>query len=88
MAKKTKVNPHAGSSFDDYLKEDGIFEEVQSRALERALAEQLDESLVSAKLFAQRAALVNAGNTQLRDGLDDNFNHGQTATSSISRRFG
>ena len=24
MAKVTKVNPHAGSSFDDFLKEDGV----------------------------------------------------------------
>ena len=32
MAKTTKPNPHAGSSFDDFLKEDGIYEEVQARA--------------------------------------------------------
>ena len=38
MDKVTKVNPHAGSSFDDFLKEDGIYEEVQARALKRALA--------------------------------------------------
>jgi len=25
MAKATKVNPHTGSSFDDFLKEDGIY---------------------------------------------------------------
>ncbi len=30
-SKKTKANLHAGSSFDDFLKEDGIFEEVQAR---------------------------------------------------------
>ena len=35
MAKTTKVNPHTGSSFDDFLKEDGIYEEVQARALTR-----------------------------------------------------
>ncbi|MEO5797707.1 MAG: Fis family transcriptional regulator [Rhodoferax sp.] len=60
MAKTTKVNPHAGSSFDDFLKEDGIFEEVQARALKRALAEQLDDAMQSAKLskvgMAQRMA--------------------------------
>lgn len=50
MAKTTKVNPHAGSSFDDFLKEDGIFEEIQARALKRALAEQLDEAMQSVKL--------------------------------------
>ncbi len=60
MAKSAKVNPHTGSSFDDFLKEDGIFEEVQARALKRALAEQLDEAMQSGKLskvtMAQRMA--------------------------------
>ena len=50
MAKTTKVNPHTGSSFDDFLKEDGIYEEVQARALKRALAEQLDDAMQSSKL--------------------------------------
>ena len=60
MAKQTNVNPHTGSSFDDFLKEDGIFEEVQARALKRALAEQLDDAMQSGKLskvaMAQRMA--------------------------------
>ena len=60
MAKTTKTNPHAGSSFDDFLKEDGIYEEVQARALKRALAEQLDDAMQSSKLskvsMAQRMA--------------------------------
>jgi hypothetical protein len=60
LAKLTKSNPHTGSSFDDFLKEDGIFEEVQARALKRALAEQLDDAMQSGKLskvnMAQRMA--------------------------------
>ena len=60
MAKTTKVNPHTGSSFDDFLKEDGIYVEVQARALKRALAEQLDDAMQSSKLskvsMAQRMA--------------------------------
>jgi len=60
MAKATKANPHSGSDFDDFLKEDGIYEEVQARALKRALAEQLDEAMQSGKLskvnMAQRMA--------------------------------
>ena len=40
MAKAAKRrNPHMGSSFDDFLKEEGIFEEVQAEALKRALAD-------------------------------------------------
>ena len=45
-----KRNPHTGSRFDDLLKEEGIFEEVQAKALKRALAEQLEESMHAAKL--------------------------------------
>ena len=60
MAKTTKPNPHKDSSFDDFLKEGGIYEEVQARALKRALAEQLDEAMQSGKLskvlMAQRMA--------------------------------
>lgn len=60
MAKPNKVNPHTGSDFDDFLKSEGIFEEVQARALKRALAEQLDEAMQSGKLskvnMAQRMA--------------------------------
>ena len=60
MAKTTKVNPHTGSSFDDFLKEEGIYEEVQARAIKRALAEQLDDAMQSSKLskvnMAQRMA--------------------------------
>jgi antitoxin HicB len=45
-----KRNPHTGSRFDDFLKEEGIFAEVQAKALKRALAEQLEESMNTAKL--------------------------------------
>ena len=31
-----------GSSFDDYLKEDGTYEEVTARAIKRVIARQLD----------------------------------------------
>ena len=50
MAKAAKANPRRGSNFDDFLKEDEIFEEVQARALKRELAEQLDEAMQSGKL--------------------------------------
>jgi antitoxin HicB len=55
-----KSNPHRGSNFDDLLKEDGIYEEVQARALKRVLAEQLDDAMQAGKLskvaMAQRMA--------------------------------
>jgi DNA-binding Xre family transcriptional regulator len=40
MKKKRKAG--IGSSFDDFLKEDGIYEEVTARAIKRVIARQLD----------------------------------------------
>ena len=37
-AKKGRI----GSSHDDWLKEEGIYEEVTARAIKRAIARQLD----------------------------------------------
>src|SRR6266478_6231685 len=45
-----KRNVHTGSRFDDFLKQEGIFEEVQAKALKRVLTEQLEESMHAAKL--------------------------------------
>jgi len=38
MKKKGRI----GSSFDDFLKEDGIYQEVTARAIKRVIARQLD----------------------------------------------
>jgi predicted XRE-type DNA-binding protein len=75
MAKTAKTsprtNPHAGSSFDDFLQEDGIFEEVQARAIKRVLAEQLDDAMQSKQLsklhMAQR---MSTSRSQLDRVLD------------------
>jgi len=45
-----KNNQHTGSNFDDFLKEEGFFEEVQAKALKRALSEQLEEGMQAAHL--------------------------------------
>jgi antitoxin HicB len=55
-----KTTPHRGSDFDGFLQEEGMFEEVQARALKRALAEQIDDAMHASKLtkvaMAQRMA--------------------------------
>jgi antitoxin HicB len=38
MKKKSRI----GSSFDDFLKEEGIYEEVTARAIKRVIVRQLD----------------------------------------------
>jgi len=51
-------NPHEGSSFDDFLKEDGLYEECTAAALKKVLAWQLEEEMknkkITKKIMAER----------------------------------
>jgi predicted XRE-type DNA-binding protein len=40
-----KRNSRTGSSLDDFLKEEGVYDRVHARALKRALAEQIDQTM-------------------------------------------
>jgi antitoxin HicB len=35
------ANPHTGSEFDDFLKEEGLYEDCSAIAIKRVLARQL-----------------------------------------------
>lgn len=43
-------HPHIGSSFDDFLAEEGILERVNARALKRVIAWQLSQAMESRNL--------------------------------------
>jgi len=38
-------NPHIGSSFDDFLKEEGLYEDATNYAVKRVLAWQLEKAM-------------------------------------------
>ena len=40
-----RTNPHRGSSFDDFLRDEGIFDETHAKASERARTEQIEDTL-------------------------------------------
>ncbi len=40
-----KRNPRAGSSFDDFLKEDGIYDDVQNAAIKKVLSAKLEAAM-------------------------------------------
>lgn len=40
-------NPHIGSSFDDYLKEEGIYEDASAHAIKRVIAWQIEQAMKS-----------------------------------------
>ena len=66
-----KRNPHVGSNFDDFLKGEGVFEEVQAKALKRALAEQIEESMQAANISkVKMAEMMATSRSQLDRVLD------------------
>jgi antitoxin HicB len=68
-----KPNPHSGNNFDDFLKEEGIFEEVQAKALKRVVAEQIEDSMQTAKLTKMAMAdKMATSRSQLDRILDPN----------------
>lgn len=49
-------NKHRGSNFDDFLKEEGIFEECNAEAIKRVLSFQLEKELKKQKLTKTQLA--------------------------------
>jgi len=66
---------HTGSSIDDFLKEEGIFEEAEAQAVKEVVAWQLAEAMKKKKISKNKmATLLKTSRTQvdrLLDGKDD-----------------
>jgi predicted XRE-type DNA-binding protein len=57
---------HMGSSIDDFLKEEGIFEEAQAQAVKEVVAWQLAEAMKKKKISKSKmAALLKTSRTQV-----------------------
>src|SRR6266571_5129291 len=72
MSKKRKQRKnHMGSSVDDFLKEEGIFEEAQAQAVKEVVAWQLAEAMKKKKISKNKmAALLKTSRTQVDRILD------------------
>jgi len=65
------TNPHFGSSFDDWLKEQGIYEEVTTHAVKRVLAWQIGQVMKAEGISkAEMARRMRTSRTQLDRLLD------------------
>ena len=65
------TNPRFGSSFDDWLKEQGIYEEVTAHAIKRVLAWQIEQAMKAQKISkAEMARRMHTSRTQLERLLD------------------
>lgn len=49
-------NKHIGSNFDDFLREEGIFEEVRTAAIKRVIALQVSDEMKLRKLTKSEMA--------------------------------
>lgn len=67
------TNPHFGSSFDDWLKEQSIYEEVTADAIKRVLAWQIEQAMKAQKISkTEMARRMHTSRTQLDRLLDPN----------------
>lgn len=65
------TSPHMGSSLDDFLKEEGIFEQTQNRAIKEVIAWQLTQAMQEQAMSKTRmAALLQTSRSQLDRLLD------------------
>lgn len=64
-------NPYIGASLDEFLKEEGVFEETQAQAIKEVVAWQLAEAMKARKLSRARlAVLLKTSRTQVNRLLD------------------
>lgn len=62
---------HMGSSIDEFLKDEGVFEEAQAQATKEVVAWQLAEAMKERKISKRRmAALLKTSRTQVDRLLD------------------
>jgi hypothetical protein len=60
-----------GSSIDDFLKEEGIFEEAQAQAVKEVVAWQLAEAMKKQKISKNKlATMLKTSRTQVDRSLD------------------
>lgn len=78
-----KRNLHIGSDFDDFLKEQGTFDEVQAVALKRVLAHQLEKGM-RVKRLTKTAMAKRMGTTRAQlDRLLDPDNPSATLATVV-----
>jgi antitoxin HicB len=64
-------NRHIGTSLDDFLREEGIYEETQAQAIKEVVARQLAAAMKVRKLSRARlAVLLKTSRTQVNRLLD------------------
>jgi antitoxin HicB len=89
--KRKNRKKHMGSSIDDFLKQEGIFEEAQAQAIKEVVAWQLDEAMRKQRISKNRmATLLKTSRTQvdrlLNPKNDITLSSLQRAAAMVGRR--
>ena len=68
-----KQNPHIGESFDSFLRDEGIYDEVTATAIKRTLALQIEHEMATQNISkSEMARRMKTSATQLGRLLDPN----------------
>ena len=74
-------NPHIGSAFSDFLKEEGLYEEVTAHVIKRVLAWQIEQAMKAQGLTkVEMAKRMQTSRAQLDRLLDPNNDRVQLDT--------
>ena len=65
------ANQHAGSTIDDFLRDEGVLEEFQARSIKEVIAWQIDRAMKDGKISKRRLAqMMQTSRTQVDRVLD------------------
>ena len=87
------ANPHIGSSFADFLKEEDLYEDVTAHAIKRVLAWQIEQAMQAQGLTkVEMAKRMNTSRAQLDRLLDPSndkvqLDTIQRAAAAVGRRL-
>jgi len=74
IGKVAKANKHRGSSFNDFLREQELYEDVQAAALKRAIAAALADSMEKSNMSkVEMAKRMRTSRSQLDRLLDPDY---------------
>ena len=65
------ANQHAGSTIDDFLRDEGVLEEFQARSIKEVIAWQIEKAMKQGKISKRRLAhMMQTSRTQVDRVLD------------------
>jgi antitoxin HicB len=86
-------NPHFGSSFEDFLKEEGLYDEATAHAIKQVITWQIKEAMKAQRITKKEMALrMHTSRTQVERLLDPKndkvqLDTMQRAASAIGRKL-